>query len=223
MIPQLTEIEARVLGCLVEKSLTTPELYPLTMNSLVNACNQKTSRDPVMTLDEETAGKGLFSLLHQNFAERVTEPGSRVPKFRHKIENLLGGSDPKLVGAVCVLLLRGPQTPGEIKGRTDRLCKFESTAEVEALLQDLASRADGPMVAKLARQPGQKETRYRHLFSGAAPEHAPAAPDAAPAAPAEGDRLAALEKRVAALEALVASLAKPAEWLLRPSSSAKSG
>lgn len=198
---QLNDVEARVLGSLVEKSLTTPDLYPLTYNSIIAACNQKTSREPVMELDHDAAGAGLHSLLEKNLAERVNEAGARVPKFRHRIEDLVGGFDPKVVGVVCVLLLRGPQTPGELKSRTERLCKFESTAEVESLLQDLAARPE-PLVAKLPRQPGQKETRYRHLFSGEAP--APAASQAAVAV--QPDRLAELEKRVAALEARLAAL-----------------
>jgi hypothetical protein len=207
---QLNEIEARVLGCLVEKSLTTPDLYPLTMNALVNACNQKSSRDPVMSLDEASVGKGLHSLLEQGYAGRVHEAGSRVPKFMHHIEIMLNGADAKVIGAVCVLLLRGPQTPGEIKSRTDRLCEFTSSAEVESLLQDLAAKPE-PWVAKLSRQTGQKELRYRHLFSGVAPEHAPMPVEVsvpAPKAPTPADdRLAQLEKRVAALEELVKKLA----------------
>ena len=166
MVIQLDEIEARVLGALVEKSLTTPDLYPLTLNGLVNACNQKTSRDPVLSLDEATVAKGLHSLIGKSLAGRLHEPGGRVPKFMHHIEFLLNTEEPKTVATICVLLLRGPQTPGEIKTRTDRLCEFSGTAEVEFLLQDLSLRAE-PWVAKLPRQPGQKEVRYRHLFSAA--------------------------------------------------------
>jgi uncharacterized protein YceH (UPF0502 family) len=202
---QLSEIEARVLGSLVEKSLTTPDQYPLSLNALVNACNQKTSRDPVMSLDEAAVGQGLHSLLEKSLAGRLHEPGSRVPKFMHHVEFLLSGADAKAIAAVCVLLLRGAQTPGEIKTRTDRLCEFASTAEVEALLQDLSAREE-PWVAKLPRQPGQKELRYRHLFSGdPAPAAAAPAPVAAQA-PVPADRLALLEKRVEALEALIKNL-----------------
>ncbi len=193
----LTDVEARILGALVEKSLTTPEQYPLSMNALLNACNQKTSRDPVMELGEAALGKGLFTVLEKGFADRVTVTGTRVPKFMHRIDRLLGSADEKLTGAICVLLLRGAQTPGELKTRTDRLCKFAGTAEVDALLQDLAGRPE-PMVAKLPRQPGQKESRYQHLFCGAAPS----AVAAGPAPTVADDRLAQLEKRVEALEAL---------------------
>lgn len=197
---QLDAVEARVLGSLVEKARTTPDQYPLSFNALVNACNQKTSRDPVMDLDVAAVGRALHSLDEKDLVERLTVPGSRVPKFRHRVEKLLGSDEPKLVGTVCVLLLRGPQTPGEIKNRTDRLCEFESTAEVEALLQDLGARPDGAFVARLPRQPGQKEARYQQLFSGAPAGGEPDAPVPAAKVPA------ALEKRVEALEARVRAL-----------------
>ncbi len=208
MLTELDPVEARVLGSLVEKSLTTREQYPLTYNALLNACNQKTSRDPVMALDTETMGRAVKTLIDKKFVERLQAPGDRVPKFRHDIYKLLNGTDPKLVGAITVLLLRGPATPGEIKGRTDRLCEFTSTAEVEGLLQELCARSEDPFVARLPRQAGQKETRYMHLFSGAAP----AAPAGAVslnnsfAGPAPADRLAILEKRVETLEALVKTM-----------------
>ena len=202
MLTELDPVEARALGSLVEKSLTTREQYPLTFNSLMNACNQKTSREPVMTLDTETLGRAVQSLVEKGLMERVQAPGDRVPKFRHDIHKLLLSDDPKLIGTITVLLLRGPQTPGEIKGRTDRLCEFTSTAEVEGLLQALSSRAEDPLVARLPRQAGQKEARYYHLFSG--PLQA-GTPDAVPT-PAQPDRLAVLEKRVEALEAAVKEL-----------------
>ncbi|HEX4048090.1 MAG TPA: YceH family protein [Elusimicrobiota bacterium] len=204
MMIELDEVQARVLGALVEKSLTTPDQYPLSMNSLVLACNQKTSRDPVMSLDEAAVGGGLHFLVEKSLAGRLHEPGSRVPKFMHHLEMLLTGADQKTIATVCVLLLRGPQTPGELKTRTERMCEFSGTAEVESLLQDLALRAE-PWVLKLPRQPGQKEVRYRHLFSGAAaPSPVPAAP---PAAPPAVDRLTRLEARVEALETLIKRLA----------------
>jgi len=204
MMIRLDELEARVLGALVEKSLTTPGLYPLTLKGLIAACNQKTSRDPVMSLDEATVGRGLHSLIGKSLAGRLHEPGSRVPKFMHHVEFLLDKADAKAVAAVCVLLLRGPQTPGEIKTRTERLCEFASTAEVESLLQELAARPE-PWVLQLPRRPGQKETRYRQLFSGDPSPAAPAASVAplAAATPAPVDRLTLLEKRVEALEAIV--------------------
>jgi len=202
MLMELNEIEARVLGSLVEKSLTTPDLYPLTLNSLVLACNQKTSRDPVTALDEAAVGAGLHALIEKSLAGRLHEPGSRVPKFMHHIEMLLSGADDKITAVICVLLLRGPQTPGELKTRTDRLCRFESAAEVDSLLQDLSARPE-PWVVRLPRQPGQKEVRYRHLFSGAPAPVAEAAAAPAAAGPVPEDRITLLEKRVEALEALV--------------------
>ncbi len=220
MMIELNEVQARVLCALVEKSLTTPDQYPLSLNSLILACNQKTSREPVMNLDEATVGQALHFLLEKSLAGRIHEAGSRVPKFMHHVEMLLSGADAKTIATICVLLLRGPQTPGEIKTRTDRLCEFASTAEVESLLQDLTLRAE-PWVLKLPRQPGQKEVRYRHLFSGAPdPSAAPAtpvpvsSPIAAASAPAAIDRMTALEKRVEALEILIKSFA-PADAPLK--------
>ena len=205
MLIQLDAVEARALGSLVEKSLTTREQYPLTFNSLLNACNQKTSREPVMELDTDTLGRAVQSLVTKGLVERVQAPGDRVPKFRHDIHKLLNSDDPKLIGAITVLLLRGPQTPGEIKGRTDRLCEFTGTAEVEGLMQELGARAEDPLVARQPRQAGQKESRYYHLFSGAAlPAVAEAAP--VPGAAVQPDRVALLEKRVEALEAALKAI-----------------
>jgi uncharacterized protein YceH (UPF0502 family) len=207
MITELNAIEARVLGSLVEKSLTTREQYPLTFNALLNACNQKTSRDPVMSLDADSMGKAVQSLVGKGFVERLQVPGSRVPKFRHDIGKLLNSDEPKLTAVITMLFLRGPQTPGEIKGRSERLCEFSSTAEVDGLLQELSSRAENPFVSRLPRQAGQKEARYRELFTGAEA----AVQDGAAPAPAM-DRLSLLEQRVAALEdALKALSAGPAK------------
>ncbi|HOI42438.1 MAG TPA: YceH family protein [Elusimicrobiales bacterium] len=205
----LDDIEARVLGALAEKALTVREQYPLTFNSLLAACNQKSSREPVMNLDLGALGRAVQSLIDKGLAERVQAPGDRVPKFRHRISALLGTDDPKITGLFIVLLLRGFQTPGEIKGRSERLCSFESTAEVEGLLQELSARPE-PLVARLPRQAGQKETRYRHLFSSPAPAAGPEPEPGAAAAAAEpaaaDDRLAALERRVEALEAALKEL-----------------
>jgi len=165
MVTQLTDIEARILGSLSEKSFTTPEQYPLSLNSLVNACNQKTSREPVMNLDETTVARGLASLKDKSLVSPRSEPGSRVTKFTHRIENLLGGGTSKEIAIVTVLLLRGPQTTGEIRIRTDRMATFASVQEVEAILQEMAVRPE-PLVVRLPRQSGQKEARYQHLFSG---------------------------------------------------------
>lgn len=209
MLIELTDVEARILGCLVEKSLTTPDLYPLTLNSLTNACNQKSNRDPVMSLEEGFIGKSLYPLIEKGLVEQSFEVGTRVPKFKHHIEKLLRSSEPKEVAIVCVMLLRGPQTAGELKTRTERLCRFESAAEVEAKLQELAAQPE-PYIVKLARQSGQKESRYQHLFCGPAPAgqiapKEPPAPHQPKPAPAL-DRVAQLEKRVEALEARVKAL-----------------
>jgi uncharacterized protein YceH (UPF0502 family) len=215
-MPQvLTDIEARILGSLIEKSLTTPDQYPLSLHGLVTACNQISNREPLMNLDETAIARSLATLQERGFVTRRSEPGSRVTKFQHHVENLLKGGTSKEVGAICVMLLRGPQTAGQIKTRTERLCEFNGPAEVEQVLQDLATRADEPFVVRLPRQPGQKEVRYMHLFSGqpadqakAAP-HAPAAPipmKTPPASPPLSDRYQQLEKRIEALEKDVASL-----------------
>jgi uncharacterized protein YceH (UPF0502 family) len=204
MPDQLTPIEARILASLVEKSLTIPELYPLTLNSIVTACNQKTSRDPVMTLGHAEVEKTLTGLVERKFAGRIHEAGARAAKYSHHIDVLLSSEDPKTIAVVAVLLLRGPQTPGEIKTRTERLCKFESTAEVEALMAELSSRVDGPIVSRLPRQPGQKEARYRQLFTPAlepASEPSPVAP-----AQPQPDRLSELEARVVDLETALRAL-----------------
>ena len=224
----LTDVEARVLGSLIEKSQTTPDQYPLSLNALVNACNQKTSRDPVTNYDEATVARTLAALREKNLVSPRSEPGSRVTKFSHRAENLIGGGTSKEIGILCVLLLRGPQTAGEIRIRTDRLCEFASVQELEMILQDMASRPDGALVVRLARQPGQKEARYRHLFFGDAPPADPtpvrtytssalAASMPAPVAlptpkPVEdlatllGHRFDALESRLAALEMRIAAL-----------------
>ena len=211
---RLTDVEARILGSLAEKSCTTPDQYPLSLNALMNACNQKSSRDPVSTLDEATIARAISSLQEKGLIGRRSEPGSRVTKFMHHMENLIGGGTAQEIGTICVLLLRGPQTPGEIKTRTDRLCDFESTAQAESVLLALAGRSDGPFVTRMARQTGQKEARYRHLFYGEAPPAAAPAPESpTPAAipsaktpPAQLDRIARLEKRIEALEATVGEL-----------------
>ncbi len=219
----LTNVEARIMGSLIEKSLTTPDQYPLSLNSLTKACNQKSSRDPIMIVDEAIVARGLATLQERGLVGRRSEPGSRVTKFLHHVETLINGGSAKEVGAICVLLLRGPQTSGEIKTRTDRLCEFAGPAEVEQVLQDLAARSDGPFVARLARQTGQKEARYMHLFfpaeavqtAVAQAEPAPSLADSLqarptrPTAPSPGvdaEKLRRLEKRVEALEARVQDL-----------------
>lgn len=161
----LSDIEIRVLGVLLEKEKTTPDYYPLTLNSCLNACNQKSSRNPVMSLDDKTVAKALLSLQDQHLLWKRTTADSRVPKYAHKLETIADFSESQLA-VLCVLLLRGAQTLGEIRTRTNRLFEFDSTEEVENILDELAEHENGPFVVKLPRQPGRKDCRYMHLFAG---------------------------------------------------------
>jgi uncharacterized protein YceH (UPF0502 family) len=163
----LTEVEARVLGSLIEKDITTPDYYPLSLNALVNACNQKNNRDPVMTLDEETVRRALSSLQEKRMAGPASGADSRVTKFEHRLQEVFN-FDRREIAIVCVLLLRGPQTPGELRSRTERMYHFEALDDIVATLDRLAQR-DPPLARVLPRQPGTKESRYMHLFSGEPP------------------------------------------------------
>ncbi len=160
----LNEIEARVVGALIEKELTTPEYYPMTLNALVAACNQKTNREPVVSYGEQTVQKSLDDLREKNLAYVFYGSTSRVPKYKHILDKVLE-LERSEISIVCVLLLRGAQTLGELRGRTDRLYDFSSLGEVQETLDKLMRR-DEPLVARLERQPGQKEVRYAHLLSG---------------------------------------------------------
>ncbi len=164
---ELTSLQARVIGCLIEKAITTPEQYPLSLNALTNACNQKSNRDPVMELDEATVRQTVDELSKKKMVSEKTGFGSRVPKYHHRFCNTEFGSlqlSEQELGIICVLLLRGAQTPGELRSRADRLCKFSDVQETEAVLNHLMTREDGPFVARLAREPGKRESRYVHLF-----------------------------------------------------------
>jgi len=160
----LNEIEARVLGCLIEKSFTTPDYYPLTLNALTNACNQKSNRNPVMSLEETTVVRGLDDLRKNGLSEKVLKADSRVPKYQHLFMSKFDLSRSQ-TAVLCELMLRGPQTGGEIRSRAERMNKFQDLDEVEDILSGLIE-ADNPMLIKLPRLPGQKESRYMHLFSG---------------------------------------------------------
>jgi uncharacterized protein len=204
----LTEIEARVLGALVEKDITTPDYYPLSLNALVNACNQKNNREPVMTLDEEQVRHALASLQEKRLAGPSSGADSRVAKFEHRLQEVFN-FDRREVAVVCVLLLRGPQTPGELRGRTDRMYHFEALEDVVSTLDRLAQR-DPPLVRVLPRQPGTKESRYAHLFSGE-PEIAdvavsPPGPQASTQHESNNDRLIHLEEEVARLRSELADV-----------------
>jgi uncharacterized protein len=161
---QLTAAEARVLGALMEKEVTTPEYYPLSLNALINACNQKSNREPVMELDEEAARQALHGLEDDGLAGRAREADGRVTKYEHRLGEAFNFSRAE-AALVCVLLLRGPQTPGELRGRTERMHRFEEISDVLAGLQKLMER-EPPLAAVLPRQPGTKEARYAHLLGG---------------------------------------------------------
>ena len=160
----LTEVETRVLGSLIEKDITTPDYYPLSLNALVNACNQKNNRDPVMTLDEETVCQGLGRLQEKRLAGPASGADGRVTKFEHRLQEVFN-FDRREIAIICVLLLRGPQTPGELRSRTERMYHFEALDDMVATLDRLAQR-EQPLARVLPRQPGTKESRYMHLFSG---------------------------------------------------------
>jgi uncharacterized protein len=163
MALQLTDVEVRVLGALVEKETTTPEYYPLSLNALVNACNQKSNRDPVMTVDEEAVRRALRSLSDQAYV-RSAGGDSRVAKFEHRLNELYNFHRHE-IAVLCILLLRGPQTPGELRTRAERMYAFEDLEAVHSAL-NLLMRRDPALVKILPRQPGTKESRYMHLFSG---------------------------------------------------------
>ena len=161
----LNVIEVRILGSLMEKEKTTPEYYPLTLNALTRACNQKNNRNPVVSFDEKTVAATLDTLgFHKDLTKRILSDDSRVPKYRHDLTETLNLTDAEL-SALCVLMLRGPQTLGEIRGRTERLHPFESLEEVEQTLQALITR-EPPLATQLPRQMGRKEARFAHLLSG---------------------------------------------------------
>jgi uncharacterized protein YceH (UPF0502 family) len=206
---ELTPHEARVVGCLIEKQVTTPDQYPLSLNALVNACNQKSNRDPVLDLDEREVQAVVDGLMKRQLVLEKSGFGSRVPKYQHLFCNTQFGSlkfSPRGTAIVCELLLRGPQTPGELRTHAARLAPLHDVSEVETELEDLMTRPDGPFVAKLQREPGRRESRYMHLFSGEAPPAEAALPAERTApVPVSGDT-AALAARVESLEAAVAAL-----------------
>ena len=205
MNPVLSHVEARVLGALIEKDITTPDYYPLSLNALINACNQKSNRDPVMNLGENAVRDALLSLSEKGLAGRVSSADSRVPKYEHRLQEAF--NLPRAETAVlCVLLLRGPQTPGELRGRTERMHRFEELSDVHSALQRLIQR-DSPLVQMLPRQPGTKETRYVHLLSGKM-EIAELPAQEPGVASADGDRIALLETELGGLKAELAELKK---------------
>ena len=206
---QLSEVAARVLGALVEKEITTPEYYPLSLNALLNACNQKTNREPVMNLDEDAVTAAMRSLSDFELAGAANTSDSRVRKYEHRLGEAFNFTRPE-IAVICVLLLRGAQTPGEIRGRGERLHHFEELNDVQAALQKLMQR-EPALVKVLPRQPGTKESRYKHLMSGdveiAANEGAhDDVRGRSGVEPVDGGRMARLEAEVEKLRSEVAEL-----------------
>lgn len=217
----LDPIQLRVLGALIEKEITTPENYPLSLNALVNACNQRSSRDPVLTLSEDEVRQALHSLEELKLATPVHD--SRVPKYEHRIRTVLNLRRDE-TAVLCLLMLRGPQTPGELRSRADRLYSFDDIAAVTSTLERLASRpestgtnapvesATGPLVVMLPRQPGARESRYVHLLGGTIASSAPPEsrsqplPDHSPGAGSSRELLAAMHEELIAMRATLDAL-----------------
>lgn len=193
---RLSEVEARVLGSLIEKEITTPDYYPLSLNALVNACNQKNNREPVMNLDEGTVRDALNGLQSLRLAGSARGADSRVTKYEHRIQEVFNFTRGE-TAILCVLLLRGPQTPGELRGRTERMYRFEHLDDVQSTLQRLTER-DPALVKILPRQPGTKESRLAHLLSGDVEGLTPSPDESATAISisGDGDRIVRLEQQI---------------------------
>jgi uncharacterized protein YceH (UPF0502 family) len=204
----LNDVETRVLGSLVEKDVTTPDYYPLSLNALVNACNQKNNRDPVMHLQEDSVQDALSTLQEKRLAGPTSSADSRVTKYEHRLQEAFNFTRGE-TAVLCVLLLRGPQTPGELRGRTERMHRFEDLTEVQSTLQRLMQR-DPPLVRVLPRQPGTKESRYKHLLAGDVEDAADVAQALSSAFVASNshdiDRITHLENEVSDLRKEVADL-----------------
>lgn len=211
IIPPLSAAEVRVLGALIEKAITTPDYYPLSLGALTNACNQLSNRDPVVSYDEADTLVAVDGLRHKRLATQYHGADSRVAKYKHALTEVLLLT-PAEVALLCVLMLRGPQTLGELRTRTERLYKFAALSDVEEALQALELRKPNPLVEKLPRQFGMKESRYTHLLSLPAEEPAPL-PDPDPPAEiatlpgdSDADRIARLEEETASLRQEIADL-----------------
>jgi uncharacterized protein YceH (UPF0502 family) len=212
-LPVLSDVECRVLGALIEKDITTPDYYPLSLNALVNACNQKNNRDPVMSLDENTVRDALHKLQEKRLAGPASGADSRVTKYEHRSQEVFNFKRAE-TAIMNVLLLRGPQTPGELRGRTERMHRFEELSDVQATLQKLMQR-EMPLVKMLPRQPGTKESRFAHLLSGDVEGYvAPPEVSSAPAVEDDG-RIARLESEVAELRRELADLRQQMESFRR--------
>ncbi len=207
----LSPVATRVLGSLVEKEITTPEYYPLSLNALANACNQKNNREPVMNLDEDQIRQALHQLEDDGLAGPARGTDSRVAKYEHRMQEVFNFTRGE-IAVVCVLLLRGPQTPGELRGRSERMHRFEELSDVQSTLQRLMQR-EPPLVKVLPRQPGTKEARYAHLFSGE-PAEVVATVETIEYA-GTGSSMAQMEAEIAALREEVAELRAQVERVLR--------
>ena len=206
---QLNPLEVRVLGALTEKDITTPDYYPLSLNALVNACNQKNNRDPVMSVEEDAVRQALNSLQEKRLAGPAGGADSRVTKYEHRLQEVFN-FDRREIAIICVLLLRGPQTPGELRGRADRMYHFETLEDVQSTLQRLMDR-EPSLVAALARQPGTKESRYMHLFSGEPSEARLAPPTRTVPEELDTSRMAALENELSSLRSEISELRREFE------------
>lgn len=200
MADHLTDVEARVLGALIEKELSTPEYYPLSLNALTNACNQTSNRDPITHYDETTVIHAVESMRVRSLVRAVTQSGARATKYRHLLSETMGLVT-RQTALLCVMMLRGPQTLAELKTRTARLASFESLEDIELVLEALMAREPMALVTRLPRRPGQKEVRYAHLLSGeVSVDAAEPAPSPSPSrAHHDADRVAMLEESVSEL------------------------
>jgi uncharacterized protein YceH (UPF0502 family) len=213
---ELNALEARVIGSLIEKQITTPDQYPLSINALTNACNQKSNRDPVLDLNERAVQQVVDGLVRKHMVIERSGFGSRVPKYSHVFCNTEFGSlkfSPVETAIVCELLVRGAQTPGELRSRANRMCEVADVSQIDAALQSLLTREEGPFVVRLAKEPGRRDSRYMHLFSGPIEATIDAEPRAVQnltqiPPPIDDDRLTRLE-------ALVESLCREIESLKR--------
>jgi len=217
----LSLLQTRVIGCMLEKEITTPDQYPLSLKSLTVACNQKSNREPVMELSEVDVQVVVDELTKKRLMRDEAGFGSRVVKFKHRFCNTEFSDlqlSPQELGIICTLFLRGPQTPGELRSRTNRLCEFSDVGEVDTVLQRLSEREGQPLVIRLEREPGKRESRYAHLFSG--PIDAPEVASSTSVVTQDhnqdhlSERDTALEQRVDVLEAQVAELREMLDELL---------
>jgi uncharacterized protein YceH (UPF0502 family) len=213
---RLTSLEARVIGCLIEKAITTPDQYPLSLNALTNACNQKSNRDPILDLDERTVQQTLDALAKKHLVMERSGFGSRVPKYQHRFCNTGFGTlefTPRETAIICELMLRGPQTPGELRTRAARMAEVNDINEIEEALENLSTRPDGPFVVRLPREPGRRDSRYAHLFSGEIDVEASADTATSAAAASSEGHATSNGQRIERLEGLVEELRRELDEL----------